>query len=228
MPQLPLAASSSETAENPNLRLLPSPRPLRLDELTPEIAELICKVIRLDGLADHHAGALARVRRATLERWKAEDEGFALALELARAEFEWKLVQKIKNACKRDGTPDWRAQVWLLKNYSAEGVVKPVRAAGAQKRANLPETPAAPPAAVAAPAQTAQGTERTTTERSAPPTRSEWSRPGGARENASILPEMPARPGGSPLAGRIVPAPQRPSFVPETTQPAEAGKQRAA
>jgi hypothetical protein len=226
MLQSPLAAAPSETTETPTLRLLPSPRPLRLDELTPEIAELICNVIRLDGLADHHAGALARVRRATLERWKAEDEGFALALELARAEFEWKLVQKINNARKSNGTPDWRAQVWVLKNYSAEGVVKPARSA--QKRANLPETPAAPPAACAAPAPTAQGTERTTTERCAPPTPTERSRPGGARENASILPETHARPGVSPLAGRIAPAAQKPAFIPETTHPAGAGKQRAA
>ncbi|HEV7403229.1 MAG TPA: hypothetical protein VGO11_09895 [Chthoniobacteraceae bacterium] len=220
MLQSPLAATPSETTETPTLRLLPSPRPLRLNELTPEIAELICKVIRLDGLADHHAGALARVRRATLERWKAEDEGFALALELARAEFEWKLVQKIKNACKANGTPDWRAQVWLLKNYSAEGVVKPARSAkpagaDAQKRANLPETPAAPPA------PTAQGTERTTT--GAPPTAAER-----ARENAANLPETPARTGGSPLTGRIAPAAQKPSFVPETTPLAGAGRQRAA
>ncbi|HEV7405139.1 MAG TPA: hypothetical protein VGO11_19500 [Chthoniobacteraceae bacterium] len=222
MLQSPLAATPSETTETPTLHLLPSPRPLRLDELTPEVAKLICDVIRLDGLADHHAGALARVRRATLERWKAEDEGFALALELARAEFEWKLVQKINNARKRDGTPDWRAQVWMLTNYSAEGVVKPARAAkpagaDAQRRANLPETPAAPPA------PTAQGTERTTRERCAPP-----SGPGGARENTANLPETPARAGGSPLAGRIAPAGQKPSFVPETTQLAGAGGQRAA
>ncbi|HEV7404936.1 MAG TPA: hypothetical protein VGO11_18480 [Chthoniobacteraceae bacterium] len=206
---------------------------MRLDELTPEVAKLICDVIRLDGLADHHAGALASVRRATLERWKAEDEGFALALELARAEFEWKLVQKIKNACKRDGTPDWRAQVWLLKNYSAEGVVKPARAAkpagaDAQKRANLPETPAAPPAPAAAPARTAQGTERTTTERCAPPTPAERRRPEGARENAAILPETPVRPAGSPLTGRIAPAGKNAPSVPETTQPVGAAGQRAA
>jgi hypothetical protein len=215
MLQSPLAATPSETTETPTLRLLPSPRPLRLDELTPEIAELICKVIRLDGLADHHAGALARVRRATLERWKAEDEGFALALELARAEFEWKLIQKINNARKSDGTPDWRAQVWVLKNYSAEGVVKPARAAkpanaDAQKRAILPETPAAPPAAVADPAPTDRCAS------------------GSARENASNLPETHGRPVNSPLAGRIVPAAQNPSFVPETTQSAGAERKRAA
>ena len=106
----------SETTQTPTFRLLPSPRPLRLDELTPEVADLICNVIRLDGLADHHAGALAGVRRVTLERWKAEDEGFALALERARAEFEWKLLRTIKDARKGDGSPDWRAQVWVLKN----------------------------------------------------------------------------------------------------------------
>ncbi|HEV7404625.1 MAG TPA: hypothetical protein VGO11_16915 [Chthoniobacteraceae bacterium] len=210
MLQPQLSASPSETAETPTLRILPSPRPLRLDELTPEVAKLICDVIRLDGLADHHAGALASVRRATLERWKAEDEGFALALELARAEFEWKLIQKINNARKADGTPDWRAQVWVLKNYSAEGVVKPVRAAkpaaaAAQKCANLPETPAAPTA----------------------PT------PGAVRENASNLPETHARPVRSPqavapLTGGIAPAGEKSSILPETRCPAGVGKQKAA
>ena len=202
MPQPQLSASPSETTPSPTLRLLPSPRPLRLDELTPEVAALICNVIRLDGLADHHAGALAGVRRVTLERWKAEDEGFALLLERARAEFEWTLLQRIKDARKGDGSPDWRAQVWVLKNYSAEGIVKPARAAkpagaGAQKRANLPETPAAPASAAAAPAPAEQRAS------------------GGARENATNLPETPVRPSGSPLTGRIAPVEKIRHFFPK-------------
>ncbi len=174
MTQPNLSTSSSETAAAPTLPLLPLPRPLRLDELTLEVADLICSLIRLDGLADHHAGALAGVRRATLEQWKTEDEGFALALERARGEFERKLLQQIRETRKSDGSTEWRARAWLLKNCSAEGIVKPARAAkpataAAKNRAILAETPAAP--AAVAPGQT----ERCVS--------------GGARENATKLPE---------------------------------------
>jgi len=85
MLQTNLTATSSQTAEIPAPHALPPPR--RLDELTPEVAEVICKIIRLEGLADHYAGALTGVSRAMLERWKAGDEAFALALEEARAQF---------------------------------------------------------------------------------------------------------------------------------------------
>jgi hypothetical protein len=162
------SASSSQTAELPTFApLLP---PLRREELTAEVAGLICEVIKAEGIADHLAGALMGVSRDLFTRWRAEDEAFAMGLEQARAWFELGLMREIRKARKSNGTPDWRAQAWLLKHATAEGFAKPARAAQerpAQKRANLPETPAARPGAAPAPA-----------ERRAP-----------TRENTSILPE---------------------------------------
>src|SRR4051812_15828743 len=124
MLQSKLSASPSET--EPQFATLHAlPPPLRPDELTPKIAALICDVIRLDGLADHLAGALAGVSRSTFERWRAEDAGFALKLEQARAWFELGLLRKINGACRSNGTPDWRAQAWLTKHATAEGFAKP-------------------------------------------------------------------------------------------------------
>jgi hypothetical protein len=192
MQQARLSASPSTTAEIPPLCALPAPRLRRLDELTPELAALICDVIRLDGLADHFAGALAGVSRATLTKWKAEDEAFALALEAARAQFELGLLRAIRHARKSDGSPDWRAQAWLLTHASSDGFAKP---AGAAKDRPAQE-------------------------------------PNVAAQKCAILPEMPERPvrqpAGAPLAGRIAPADEKPSFLPETGTSAGGGKQRAA
>jgi hypothetical protein len=147
-----LSASPCETLNFPTLHALPSP--LRVEELTVELAGLICEVIKTEGLADQLAGALLGVSRELFLRWKAEDQGFALALEQARAWFELGLIREIKKARKSNGTPDWRAQAWLLKHATVEGFAKPARAAqerpakpepaAAQNRANLPETTAGP------------------------------------------------------------------------------------
>ncbi len=181
MSQPQRTASPSPTPQTPALHALPTPRPVRPDEPIPELVELICDIIRTDGLADHLAGALAGVPRATLERWKAGSVLFVCQLEGARAGFEQGLIRAIKDARTRNGSPDWRAKAWLLTHTSAEGIVNPPRSAkpapAAQNRANLPETPAAPRAATAAPAPT----ERCT--------------PGAARENTTNLPETPARQG---------------------------------
>src|SRR4051812_37911866 len=143
MPQSKLSADASET-EPKSATLQALPPPLRPDELTPAAAARICDIIRLDGLADHLAGALAGVARCTFERWRAEDAGFALKLEQARAWFEIGLINRINRACRADGTPDWRAQAWVLKHASSEGFAKPARptkqpATAAQKCANLAE-----------------------------------------------------------------------------------------
>jgi hypothetical protein len=211
MQQTQLSAAPSTTSKTPALHALPPPPP-RLDELTPEVAALICDVIRMDGLADHYAAALARVSRSTLAKWKEENESFSIALEEARAWYELGLLRAIKDARKADGTRDWRAQAWLLKHASADGFRKPARSAqteapaGAQKRAIRPETPAVPAA----------------TERRAP---------SSARENTANLPETPARPGGvtaSPMTGRVAPAGENVSFRPETRPAGLSAPQRAA
>jgi hypothetical protein len=194
-----LSASPSQTPEIPALHALPPPRRAPLAELTPELSELICDCIRLDGVSDAAAGALAGVPSATLARWKAESQRFALALEIARAQFEAELMRAIKNARKANGERDWRAQAWLLQHTSSEGVVAPARkakaspkpdTAAAQKCANRPETPAAPPA-------------------------------GSARAHAPIVPESAAKPRPSvppaaPLPEKPAPAAQNTTILPET------------
>src|SRR4051812_17732495 len=122
MPRSPNSASSSKAPQFPALFTLI--RPKRPEELTDEVAALICDVIRLDGLADHLAAAMMGVTRAKFLHWKESDEGFALKLDVARALFERELMRRIGDARRADGTPDWRAQHWLLKNTSAEGIVK--------------------------------------------------------------------------------------------------------
>ncbi len=205
MSQPQRTASPSQTAQTPAFHALPTPRPVRPDEPIPELVELICDIIRTDGLADHLAGALAGVPRATLERWKAGSVLFACQLEGARAGFEQGLIRAIKDARTRNGSPDWRAKAWLLTHTSAEGIVNPPRSAkpapaAAQNRANLPETPAAPRAAAAAP---------TPTERSAPV---------AGRENTTNLPETrpPQGAAHSPLTGPIASASKNTTILPET------------
>src|SRR4051812_45564905 len=129
MSQPQRSASRTETPEKPALHALPTPRPPAEEELTREVSELICDIIKLDGISDASAGALAGVRRATLERWKAENEFFALELDRARAWFEMQLLRSIRTAQKSNGSCDWRAQAWLLLHPSPAGIVKPGRAA---------------------------------------------------------------------------------------------------
>jgi hypothetical protein len=192
-----LSASSSSTPEIPTLRVLPPP--LRAEQLDAELAGQICEIIRIEGVADHHAGALLGVPQALFARWKAEDEGFALKLEEARAWFEIGLIREIKKARKSNGVPDWRAQAWLLTHATADGFAKPARAttgraakeaSAAQKRAILPETQAAPTTA--------------------------------SREDAANRPETAAPSGqaATPLASRIAPAGEMTSIRPETRQKA--------
>ncbi|HEV7402137.1 MAG TPA: hypothetical protein VGO11_04390 [Chthoniobacteraceae bacterium] len=121
LPQLSASTqTSTETpAPQPPLHLLPKPG--RPSLFSPERTAAICTIIEHEGISDSGAGALAGVTASTLARWKLEHEGFALELERARALFERAQVRAIREARKRDGTPDWRATAWLLKNSSPEG-----------------------------------------------------------------------------------------------------------
>jgi hypothetical protein len=85
------------------------------------VVTAICRLIRTEGLSDSEAGLLAGVSKSALSRWKLEDEDFAIDLGQARASFVRELLRAIREAKKRDGTPDWRAQTWVLKNCSADG-----------------------------------------------------------------------------------------------------------
>jgi hypothetical protein len=111
--------STETTAPLPELHLLPKPG--RPSLFSPERTAVICTIIQMEGISDSGAGALAGVTASTLARWKLEHEGFALELEAARALFERAQVRAIRDARKRDGTPDWRAAAWLLKYSSPDG-----------------------------------------------------------------------------------------------------------
>jgi hypothetical protein len=143
--------STETTAPRPDLHLLPKPG--RPSLFSPERTAAICAIIEAEGISDSAAGALAGVMASTLARWKLEHEGFALELEMARALFERAQVRAIREARKRDGTPDWRARAWLLKHSSPDGYgpvsrMRKVKAEGvhadaeeSEKCAKLPETP---------------------------------------------------------------------------------------
>jgi hypothetical protein len=180
------SASSSETPEIPTLHALPPPPPERKPEpLTPETSQLICELVRKEGISDRSAASLLLVSAATLAHWKEESDLFARRLVAAREEFEMTLIREIRTARKSDGSPDWRARAWLLKHTTAEGVVRagqpkaaPAKAesAAAQNVAIRPETPARP---------------------AAPPANA-------ARENGANRPKTPGRPAPAPRSGAAV------------------------
>jgi hypothetical protein len=88
---------------------------------TEQVIARICAYIREEGISDSAAGCFAGVSSTTLGRWKQEDEDFELALGRARGEFEINCVRVIHNAMNKNGTPNWRANAWLLQNSSADG-----------------------------------------------------------------------------------------------------------
>ncbi len=176
------------TAPLPELHLLPKPG--RPSLFCPERTAAICAIIEMEGISDSAAGALAGVTASTLARWKQEHEGFALTLEMARAQFELAQVRAIREARKRDGTPDWRARAWLLKHSSPEGYgpvfrmrkVKTAqdkaKAVKSETCANLPET------------RRAEGARDEGNSRPAPDERAGSAGP--ALQNPAKLPETPA------------------------------------
>src|SRR4051812_1319818 len=57
--------------------------PGRPSLLTPELTAEICAAIRIDGMSDTGAGDLAGVSRASISRWKQDDEDFQISLRQA-------------------------------------------------------------------------------------------------------------------------------------------------
>src|SRR3954466_2612383 len=104
--------TSTPAPEPPKTIPFPAPGrpPGRPSLLTPALTAEICAAIRVDGMSDTNAGDLAGVSRASISRWKQDDEDFQIALRQARAQFEQARLKMIRETCKRDGTPDWRAQ----------------------------------------------------------------------------------------------------------------------
>lgn len=94
---------------------------------TPDKVPAICSFIRLTGLSDTAAAALAGVKRSTLARWKQEDEEVELLLDQARAQYQAPRLAKIGETRLKDGQLDWRAQAWLVKFANPEEYGAPSR-----------------------------------------------------------------------------------------------------
>jgi hypothetical protein len=100
------SASPSETPEIPTLHALPPPpRERKPEPLTPETSEIICEIVRKEGISDRSAAALLLVSASTLAYWKEEDELFARRLLAAREEFEMTLIREIRTARKATARP---------------------------------------------------------------------------------------------------------------------------
>jgi hypothetical protein len=82
---------------------------------TPTKVHAICSFIRLTGLSDTAAAAMAGVKRSTLARWKQEDDEVELALEQARFQYQAPRLARIDETRLKNGELDWRAQAWLVK-----------------------------------------------------------------------------------------------------------------
>ena len=80
-----------------------------------DLADAIFDAIAEFGHTDTGAAAKFGVAASTLSRWKRENEWFATDLEAARAEYKERILAEIRNAKKRDGSPDWRAYAWILE-----------------------------------------------------------------------------------------------------------------
>src|SRR3954463_2689056 len=110
----------------PHLTELPPPDPLperaagRPSTYSQDKIYAVCVYIRLTGISDTAAGALAGVKRSTLSRWKRDDEEVEMQLDRARAEYLCPRLEKIAQTRRKDGQLDWRAQAWLVKFASPE------------------------------------------------------------------------------------------------------------
>jgi hypothetical protein len=94
---------------------------------TPDKVHAVCSFIRLTGLSDTAAAAMAGVKRSTLARWKQEDEEVELLLDQARFQYQAPRLEKIGETRLKDGQLDWRAQAWLVKFANPEVYGAPSR-----------------------------------------------------------------------------------------------------
>ena len=94
---------------------------------TPDKVHAICTFIRLTGLSDTAAAAMAGVKRSTLARWKQEDEEVEMMLEQARFQYQAPRLAKIGETRMKDGQLDWRAQAWLVKFANPKEIGAPSR-----------------------------------------------------------------------------------------------------
>jgi hypothetical protein len=111
---------------------------------TPGKVHAICTFIRLTGLSDTAAAAMAGVTRSTLARWKKEDEEVELMLEQARYQYQAPRLAKIDETRMKDGQHDWRAQAWLVKFANPELYGAPSRRRKLRDVDVEPEAPRGP------------------------------------------------------------------------------------
>ncbi len=94
---------------------------------TPDLLQAVCSFIRLTGLSDTAAAAMAGVKRSTFARWKQDDEEVELLLEQARFQYQAPRLAQIGETRMKDGQPDWRALAWLVKFANPEVYGAPSR-----------------------------------------------------------------------------------------------------
>ena len=115
--------------------------------LTADMTVVIYGLIRSFGLTDSRAALMAGISTSTISRWKEAEPAFADYLETARIEFEIDRTRRLLEAKRPDGSPEWRAHAWLLKNSQRD---ENARRPGRPRKEREPETRAdAPPLVVA-------------------------------------------------------------------------------
>src|SRR4051812_17267099 len=97
----------------------PPTGPGRPSTQSPDKVHAVCTFIRLTGVSDTAAAALAGITRSTVSRWK-EDEEVEVLFNQARAQYLLPRLQQIGETKRADGELDWRAQAWLVKFSNPE------------------------------------------------------------------------------------------------------------
>ena len=80
------------------------------------LVESICEIIRADGVSDVRAGLLAGADAPSIHLWKRSQPRFTEHLQRARSAYQRARLAKIREIAEREGSSDWRAQVWLAEN----------------------------------------------------------------------------------------------------------------
>jgi hypothetical protein len=111
---------------------------------TPGKLQAICSFIRLTGLSDTGAAAMAGVKRSTFARWKQEDDEVELQLDQARFQYQAPRLAKIDETRLKNGELDWRAQAWLVKFANPEVYGAPSRRRKLREVEVEPEAPLTP------------------------------------------------------------------------------------
>ena len=144
-----LNASAGIAETDPELELEPAEKPGRgrPSILTADITVVIYGLIRSFNLTDSRAALMAGVSTSTISRWKEAEPAFADYLETARIEFEIDRTRRLLEAKRPDGSPEWRAHAWLLKNSQRD---ENARRPGRPRKDREPETRADAPLLVVA------------------------------------------------------------------------------